>query len=70
MSMVNVYWEKYHRKKELVKRLKEQLEELSKSIFDNLVLQLDEHQKLNGEIDSLRNQIETERQVAEVKQSR
>jgi hypothetical protein len=53
-----------------VKRLKEQLEELSKSIFDNLVLQLDEHQKLNGEIDSLRNQIETERQVAEVKQSR
>jgi hypothetical protein len=65
MSMVNVYREKYHRQKELVERLKEQVKELSKSIFDNLVLRLDERRKLNAEIDSLGKQIEAERQAAE-----
>ncbi len=65
MLMVNVYQEKYHHQKELVKCLKEQVKKLSKSIFDNLVLRLDERQQLNGEIGLLENQIETECQAAE-----
>ncbi len=48
-----------------MKRLKEQAKELNKSMFDNLVLRLDERWKLNAEIYLLRNQIEAERQAAE-----